>query len=147
MLEIIRKAIIATDLALYFNNHQQLTELLGSGALDLNNHSHRSGHDSHRCPDQTRITPGLIEKRGPGVHKQHIEFLYMAITRLCSPPGTVWLVWWWQHVTCVLLPSNGKSHDSQPTTSMLSFGLRYSGILFKQFKCHDHASRQTLLIH
>ncbi|XP_042289659.1 cAMP and cAMP-inhibited cGMP 3',5'-cyclic phosphodiesterase 10A isoform X1 [Thunnus albacares] len=41
VLEIIRKAIIATDLALYFNNHQQLTELLTSGGLDLNNHSHR----------------------------------------------------------------------------------------------------------
>ncbi|XP_067380321.1 cAMP and cAMP-inhibited cGMP 3',5'-cyclic phosphodiesterase 10A isoform X2 [Channa argus] len=41
VLEIIRKAIIATDLALYFNNHQQLTELLTSGVLDLNNHSHR----------------------------------------------------------------------------------------------------------
>ncbi|XP_014911668.1 cAMP and cAMP-inhibited cGMP 3',5'-cyclic phosphodiesterase 10A isoform X2 [Poecilia latipinna] len=41
VLEIIRKAIIATDLALYFNNHQQLTELLTTGGLDLNNHSHR----------------------------------------------------------------------------------------------------------
>uniref|UniRef100_A0A674MUS5 Phosphodiesterase n=1 Tax=Takifugu rubripes TaxID=31033 RepID=A0A674MUS5_TAKRU len=41
VLEIIRKAIIATDLALYFNNHQQLTELLSSEALDLNNYSHR----------------------------------------------------------------------------------------------------------
>ncbi|XP_034040190.1 cAMP and cAMP-inhibited cGMP 3',5'-cyclic phosphodiesterase 10A isoform X2 [Thalassophryne amazonica] len=41
VLEIIRKAIIATDLALYFNNHQQLTELQGSGVLDLNNHLHR----------------------------------------------------------------------------------------------------------
>ncbi|XP_072292572.1 cAMP and cAMP-inhibited cGMP 3',5'-cyclic phosphodiesterase 10A isoform X4 [Eucyclogobius newberryi] len=41
VLEIIRKAIIATDLALYFNNHQQLSELLTVGALDLNNHSHR----------------------------------------------------------------------------------------------------------
>uniref|UniRef100_A0A8C6LAF8 Phosphodiesterase n=1 Tax=Nothobranchius furzeri TaxID=105023 RepID=A0A8C6LAF8_NOTFU len=41
VLEIIRKAIIATDLALYFNNHQQLTELLTVGGLDLNNHSHR----------------------------------------------------------------------------------------------------------
>uniref|UniRef100_A0A7N8XY77 Phosphodiesterase n=1 Tax=Mastacembelus armatus TaxID=205130 RepID=A0A7N8XY77_9TELE len=41
VLEIIRKAIIATDLALYFNNHQQLTELLTSDALDLNNYSHR----------------------------------------------------------------------------------------------------------
>ncbi|XP_027861887.1 cAMP and cAMP-inhibited cGMP 3',5'-cyclic phosphodiesterase 10A isoform X2 [Xiphophorus couchianus] len=41
VLEIIRKAIIATDLALYFNNHQQLTELLTTHGLDLNNHSHR----------------------------------------------------------------------------------------------------------
>ncbi|KAA8583938.1 hypothetical protein FQN60_015146 [Etheostoma spectabile] len=41
VLEIIRKAIIATDLALYFNNHQQLTELLTLSVLDLNNHSHR----------------------------------------------------------------------------------------------------------
>lgn len=41
MLEIIRKAIIATDLALYFNNHQQLSELLTLGGLDLNNHTHR----------------------------------------------------------------------------------------------------------
>uniref|UniRef100_H2M6Y5 Phosphodiesterase n=1 Tax=Oryzias latipes TaxID=8090 RepID=H2M6Y5_ORYLA len=41
VLEIIRKAIIATDLALYFNNHQQLTELLSTSALDFNNHSHR----------------------------------------------------------------------------------------------------------
>uniref|UniRef100_A0A8C6UZG1 Phosphodiesterase n=1 Tax=Neogobius melanostomus TaxID=47308 RepID=A0A8C6UZG1_9GOBI len=41
VLEIIRKAIIATDLALYFNNHQQLSELLTASTLDLNNHSHR----------------------------------------------------------------------------------------------------------
>uniref|UniRef100_A0A3P8R9X3 Phosphodiesterase n=1 Tax=Astatotilapia calliptera TaxID=8154 RepID=A0A3P8R9X3_ASTCA len=41
VLEIIRKAIIATDLALYFNNHHQLSEMLTSCALDLNNHSHR----------------------------------------------------------------------------------------------------------
>uniref|UniRef100_A0A8C2XCN2 Phosphodiesterase n=1 Tax=Cyclopterus lumpus TaxID=8103 RepID=A0A8C2XCN2_CYCLU len=41
VLEIIRKAIIATDLALYFNNHQQLSELLTSSVLDLSNHSHR----------------------------------------------------------------------------------------------------------
>lgn len=60
MLEIIRKAIIATDLALYFNNHQQLSELLSSQALDLNNHSHRSGHDDlHRCRGQVRIIAGL----------------------------------------------------------------------------------------
>lgn len=56
-MEIIRKAIIATDLALYFNNHQQLTELLTSRALDLNNHSHRSGHWS---AGQVGIIPGLI---------------------------------------------------------------------------------------
>uniref|UniRef100_A0AAQ4PPY0 Phosphodiesterase n=1 Tax=Gasterosteus aculeatus aculeatus TaxID=481459 RepID=A0AAQ4PPY0_GASAC len=41
VLEIIRKAIIATDLALYFNNHQQLSELVTASALDLSNHSHR----------------------------------------------------------------------------------------------------------
>lgn len=60
-MEIIRKAIIATDLALYFNNYQQLTELLSSQALDFNNHSHRSGHvDSHRCAGQVRIIMALI---------------------------------------------------------------------------------------
>lgn len=41
MLEIIRKAIIATDLALYFGNRKQLAELLATGALDLNNRAHR----------------------------------------------------------------------------------------------------------
>ncbi|XP_028676111.1 cAMP and cAMP-inhibited cGMP 3',5'-cyclic phosphodiesterase 10A isoform X1 [Erpetoichthys calabaricus] len=41
VLEIIRKAIIATDLALYFGNRKQLVELSTSGVLDLNNHSHR----------------------------------------------------------------------------------------------------------
>ncbi|XP_065107281.1 cAMP and cAMP-inhibited cGMP 3',5'-cyclic phosphodiesterase 10A isoform X2 [Paramisgurnus dabryanus] len=41
VLEIIRKAIIATDLALYFGNRKQLTELLATGALDLNNRAHR----------------------------------------------------------------------------------------------------------
>ncbi|TSN48506.1 cAMP and cAMP-inhibited cGMP 3',5'-cyclic phosphodiesterase 10A [Bagarius yarrelli] len=41
VLEIIRKAIIATDLALYFGNRKQLAELLSTGALDLNNHAHR----------------------------------------------------------------------------------------------------------
>lgn len=65
MLEIIRKAIIATDLALYFNNHQQLSELLTLGALDLNNHSHRSGRASHRCAGQiktksTNVDPARI---------------------------------------------------------------------------------------
>ena len=34
--------------------------------------------------------PGLREEKpGPGAHKRHIEFLHSAITRLCSPPGTV----------------------------------------------------------
>lgn len=51
--------------------------------------------------------------------------LPVAKMRLCSPSGIVWLVSWWQHVTCVQLPRNGKLHDSQPTTSMLSSGLRY----------------------
>ncbi|XP_061083836.1 cAMP and cAMP-inhibited cGMP 3',5'-cyclic phosphodiesterase 10A isoform X2 [Conger conger] len=41
VLEIIRKAIIATDLALYFGNRKQLVELLSTGGLDLNNHAHR----------------------------------------------------------------------------------------------------------
>ncbi|KAJ8248254.1 hypothetical protein GJAV_G00240050 [Gymnothorax javanicus] len=41
VLEIIRKAIIATDLALYFGNRKQLVELLTTGALDFNNHVHR----------------------------------------------------------------------------------------------------------
>ncbi|XP_058879772.1 cAMP and cAMP-inhibited cGMP 3',5'-cyclic phosphodiesterase 10A isoform X5 [Acipenser ruthenus] len=41
VLEIIRKAIIATDLALYFGNRKQLVELLSLRALDLNNHVHR----------------------------------------------------------------------------------------------------------
>ncbi|XP_022540924.1 cAMP and cAMP-inhibited cGMP 3',5'-cyclic phosphodiesterase 10A isoform X3 [Astyanax mexicanus] len=41
VLEIIRKAIIATDLALYFGNRKQIAELLSTGALDLNNHAHR----------------------------------------------------------------------------------------------------------
>ncbi|XP_042157312.1 cAMP and cAMP-inhibited cGMP 3',5'-cyclic phosphodiesterase 10A isoform X3 [Oncorhynchus tshawytscha] len=41
VLEIIRKAIIATDLALYFGNRKQLAELLTTEALDLDNHQHR----------------------------------------------------------------------------------------------------------
>ncbi|KAM9411706.1 cAMP and cAMP-inhibited cGMP 3',5'-cyclic phosphodiesterase 10A-like [Salvelinus alpinus] len=41
VLEVIHKAIIATDLALYFGNRKQLAELLTAGALDLNNHQHR----------------------------------------------------------------------------------------------------------
>ncbi|MGH0129009.1 UNVERIFIED_CONTAM: hypothetical protein FKN15_075392 [Acipenser sinensis] len=45
VLEIIRKAIIATDLALYFGNRKQLVELLSLRALDLNNHVHRTKGD------------------------------------------------------------------------------------------------------
>uniref|UniRef100_A0AAZ3PFQ7 Phosphodiesterase n=1 Tax=Oncorhynchus tshawytscha TaxID=74940 RepID=A0AAZ3PFQ7_ONCTS len=41
VLEVIHKAIIATDLALYFGNRKQLAELLSTGALDLDNHQHR----------------------------------------------------------------------------------------------------------
>ncbi|XP_066228907.1 cAMP and cAMP-inhibited cGMP 3',5'-cyclic phosphodiesterase 10A isoform X2 [Saccopteryx leptura] len=41
VLEIIRKAIIATDLALYFGNRKQLEEMYQSGSLNLNNQSHR----------------------------------------------------------------------------------------------------------
>ncbi|XP_012519301.1 PREDICTED: cAMP and cAMP-inhibited cGMP 3',5'-cyclic phosphodiesterase 10A [Propithecus coquereli] len=41
VLEIIRKAIIATDLALYFGNRKQLEEMHQSGLLNLNNQSHR----------------------------------------------------------------------------------------------------------
>ncbi|XP_072437118.1 cAMP and cAMP-inhibited cGMP 3',5'-cyclic phosphodiesterase 10A isoform X2 [Chiloscyllium punctatum] len=41
LLEIIRKAIIATDLALYFGNRKQISDLLQAGALDINNQTHR----------------------------------------------------------------------------------------------------------
>ncbi|XP_039737317.1 cAMP and cAMP-inhibited cGMP 3',5'-cyclic phosphodiesterase 10A isoform X2 [Pteropus medius] len=41
VLEIIRKAIIATDLALYFGNRKQLEEMHQTGSLNLNNQSHR----------------------------------------------------------------------------------------------------------
>ncbi|KAK2114676.1 cAMP and cAMP-inhibited cGMP 3',5'-cyclic phosphodiesterase 10A [Saguinus oedipus] len=40
VLEIIRKAIIATDLALYFGNRKQLEEMYQTGSLNLNNQSH-----------------------------------------------------------------------------------------------------------
>ncbi|XP_074846363.1 cAMP and cAMP-inhibited cGMP 3',5'-cyclic phosphodiesterase 10A isoform X2 [Carettochelys insculpta] len=41
VLEIIRKAIIATDLALYFGNRKQLEEMHQTGALNLKNQAHR----------------------------------------------------------------------------------------------------------
>lgn len=41
LLEIIRKAIIATDLALYFGNRKQLSDLMQAGALNINNQAHR----------------------------------------------------------------------------------------------------------
>ncbi|ERE85272.1 cAMP and cAMP-inhibited cGMP 3',5'-cyclic phosphodiesterase 10A-like protein [Cricetulus griseus] len=41
VLEIIRKAIIATDLALYFGNRKQLEEMYQAGSLNLHNQSHR----------------------------------------------------------------------------------------------------------
>ncbi|XP_068258936.1 cAMP and cAMP-inhibited cGMP 3',5'-cyclic phosphodiesterase 10A [Nyctibius grandis] len=41
VLEIIRKAIIATDLALYFGNRKQLEELHQTGGLNLKNQAHR----------------------------------------------------------------------------------------------------------
>ncbi|XP_072499949.1 cAMP and cAMP-inhibited cGMP 3',5'-cyclic phosphodiesterase 10A isoform X2 [Notamacropus eugenii] len=41
VLEIIRKAIIATDLALYFGNRKQLEEMYQTGSLNLNNQAHR----------------------------------------------------------------------------------------------------------
>ncbi|XP_041418718.1 cAMP and cAMP-inhibited cGMP 3',5'-cyclic phosphodiesterase 10A isoform X2 [Xenopus laevis] len=41
VLEIIRKAIIATDLALYFGNRKHLEDLHQMGALNLNNQAHR----------------------------------------------------------------------------------------------------------
>nr|XP_033793166.1 cAMP and cAMP-inhibited cGMP 3',5'-cyclic phosphodiesterase 10A isoform X3 [Geotrypetes seraphini] len=41
VLEIIRKAILATDLALYFGNRKHLEELNKSGALNVNNQAHR----------------------------------------------------------------------------------------------------------
>ncbi|XP_038664678.1 cAMP and cAMP-inhibited cGMP 3',5'-cyclic phosphodiesterase 10A isoform X3 [Scyliorhinus canicula] len=41
LLEIIRKAIIATDLALYFGNRKQLSDLQEAEALDINNQTHR----------------------------------------------------------------------------------------------------------
>ncbi|XP_067845185.1 cAMP and cAMP-inhibited cGMP 3',5'-cyclic phosphodiesterase 10A [Heptranchias perlo] len=41
LLEIIRKAIIATDLALYFGNRKQLDDLLQAGALNLSDQGHR----------------------------------------------------------------------------------------------------------
>ncbi|XP_049621106.1 cAMP and cAMP-inhibited cGMP 3',5'-cyclic phosphodiesterase 10A-like [Suncus etruscus] len=41
VLDIIRKAILATDLALYFGNRKQLDDIYKSDSLDLNNQSHR----------------------------------------------------------------------------------------------------------
>ncbi|XP_053566897.1 cAMP and cAMP-inhibited cGMP 3',5'-cyclic phosphodiesterase 10A [Bombina bombina] len=41
VLEIIRKAILATDLALYFGNRKHLEELHQKGALNFNNQAHR----------------------------------------------------------------------------------------------------------
>uniref|UniRef100_A0A2K5Q3S3 Phosphodiesterase n=1 Tax=Cebus imitator TaxID=2715852 RepID=A0A2K5Q3S3_CEBIM len=41
VLEIIRKAIIATDFALFFGNRKQLEEIYQTGSLNLNNQSHR----------------------------------------------------------------------------------------------------------
>uniref|UniRef100_A0A8C5MJ04 Phosphodiesterase n=1 Tax=Leptobrachium leishanense TaxID=445787 RepID=A0A8C5MJ04_9ANUR len=41
VLEIIRKAIIATDLALYFGNRKHLEDLHQTGALNFNNQGHR----------------------------------------------------------------------------------------------------------
>ncbi|XP_040206569.1 cAMP and cAMP-inhibited cGMP 3',5'-cyclic phosphodiesterase 10A isoform X1 [Rana temporaria] len=41
VLEIIRKAIIATDLALYFGNRKHLEDLHQTGALNFNNQAHR----------------------------------------------------------------------------------------------------------
>ncbi|XP_029449976.1 cAMP and cAMP-inhibited cGMP 3',5'-cyclic phosphodiesterase 10A isoform X2 [Rhinatrema bivittatum] len=41
VLEIIRKAIIATDLALYFGNRKHLEELHQTGSLNVNNQVHR----------------------------------------------------------------------------------------------------------
>nr|XP_039326270.1 cAMP and cAMP-inhibited cGMP 3',5'-cyclic phosphodiesterase 10A-like [Saimiri boliviensis boliviensis] len=41
VLEIIRKAIIATDLALYFGNRKELEEMYQNGSLNLDNQSHR----------------------------------------------------------------------------------------------------------
>nr|XP_014341331.1 PREDICTED: cAMP and cAMP-inhibited cGMP 3',5'-cyclic phosphodiesterase 10A [Latimeria chalumnae] len=41
VLEVIRKAIIATDLALYFANRKHLEELLQTRSLDINHPSHR----------------------------------------------------------------------------------------------------------
>ncbi|ETE71884.1 hypothetical protein L345_02290, partial [Ophiophagus hannah] len=41
VLEIIRKAIIATDLALYFGNRKQLEELQQTRSLNLKNQAHR----------------------------------------------------------------------------------------------------------
>uniref|UniRef100_A0A8C4Q4Y3 Phosphodiesterase n=2 Tax=Eptatretus burgeri TaxID=7764 RepID=A0A8C4Q4Y3_EPTBU len=41
VLEIIRKAIIATDLALYFGNQKQLDTMVKNGSLDVENQAHR----------------------------------------------------------------------------------------------------------
>ncbi|GAB5572043.1 cAMP and cAMP-inhibited cGMP 3' [Prionailurus iriomotensis] len=49
VLEIIRKAIIATDLALYFGNRKQLEEMYQTGSLNLNNQSHRAPATPGRC--------------------------------------------------------------------------------------------------
>ncbi|KAG7253763.1 hypothetical protein CRUP_024880, partial [Coryphaenoides rupestris] len=53
VLEIMRKAIIATDLALYFGNRQQLAEMLNTRGLDFNNHTHR--------PVETRETDDILK--------------------------------------------------------------------------------------
>ncbi|EPY80539.1 cAMP and cAMP-inhibited cGMP 3,5-cyclic phosphodiesterase 10A, partial [Camelus ferus] len=58
VLEIIRKAIIATDLALYFGNRKQLEEMYQTGSLNLNNQSHRCFGYLLCDPLRTRLTRG-----------------------------------------------------------------------------------------
>uniref|UniRef100_A0A4W4F8V6 Phosphodiesterase n=1 Tax=Electrophorus electricus TaxID=8005 RepID=A0A4W4F8V6_ELEEL len=75
VLEIIRKAIIATDLALYFGNRKQLADLLSTGALDLNNHGHRSEVIGHLLGDATDVWD---------TSKDRVIGLMMTACDLCS---------------------------------------------------------------
>ncbi|XP_064454414.1 cAMP and cAMP-inhibited cGMP 3',5'-cyclic phosphodiesterase 10A isoform X3 [Mirounga angustirostris] len=65
VLEIIRKAIIATDLALYFGNRKQLEEMYQTGSLNLNNQSHR-----RRNLDTDMTVEDHVKTQGQDDHMQ-----------------------------------------------------------------------------
>lgn len=104
-------------------DHQEGHHCDGPGAV-LRQSQAAGRAAGHRGAGPEQPSPQVRRPPPPPSHFPVGTWLRQNLLSLFFFTGTVWLVWWWPRVIFAPLPNYGPSHDSQPMTFMLSFGLR-----------------------